>query len=382
MNIHYKVGDRTYYNNIDALAAFTKDAANDLEFVLPFKFLNNHKLWLKEPPFDVTTYMDMNTKALRDRYTRLELRYSGGTDSHTVLRSFNRTNTPCYIKHLQSSEVHLKWSMRLWDYNKPYMKQVAAQDNVLGFDCTHIGEMTCEKFDRYIQTYQGHCGTALLHTPAFIEGLYDQANNTTRVVNETTGYVYGLEKPYLVIDDGWWCWQMNDAMFSDCHWNFEQGNIVWFFFSDDVPELHIKQTWLRIRAIEHIARIEKLTTISSQWLDQVQKSKSKWYDFLNDFCGYTALNRLNGTVFTKLSDPNGTRLRDFRDYMDKAGVTKLYQEYGQDIRKNLREDFYKISNANDQNGFHNEAVVHVAGVWTKKIPVRPVTPDLLTDRVV
>ena len=68
--LYYKVGNNTYYTNVDALAAFSKDASQGLELKLDFKFIDNPKLWLKEPPLDVTTYMDMNALALRDRYNR------------------------------------------------------------------------------------------------------------------------------------------------------------------------------------------------------------------------------------------------------------------------------------------------------------------------
>ena len=103
--LYYKVGKNTYYTNVDALAAFTKDASQGLELRLDYKFIDNPKLWLNEPPLDVTTYMDMNALALRDRYKRLELRYSGGTDSQTVLRSFIRSNVNVSIGHLATSTI-------------------------------------------------------------------------------------------------------------------------------------------------------------------------------------------------------------------------------------------------------------------------------------
>ena len=380
MNIHYRVGDGTYYNNIDALAAFTKDAANGLEYVLPYKFLNNTKLWQKEPPHSVHYYMDKHAQILKDKYNRIELRYSGGTDSHTVLDSMTRTNVPVHLTHLQGSVMHRDWSLRLWDHNFKDMQNVTQRNNVQSFDLVNIDDLNTNNFDRYLQTYQGHCGTALLHTPSFIEIMYDQIVRTG-LVNERTVTVFGKEKPNLVIENGWWCWKMNDAMFSDCHYNFENTDVVLFYFSDDVPELQIKLSWARAEVTEKIARIEK-TKITDQWLSKIQRPSSSWYQYILDACGYKALNPVLNSVFTKASDPNGTRIRDLRQYNDKMGITKLFQEYGQDIRSSIRDDFYTLGNASGDNGFGGEAVTHVAGVWTKSIPIRPVTPDLLTDRVV
>ena len=372
--MHYKVGASTYYNNVDALAAFTKNAVNGLEFVLPYKFLNNTPLWQKEPPHSVHYYMDKHARILQSKYNRIELRYSGGTDSHRVLDSMTRANVPVHITHLKGSTMHQEWSERLWKNNIKDFRDVSKRDNVKSFNLNNI-ELDTNNFERYLQTYQGHCATALLHTPNFIETTYDQIKREG-FVSERSVAVFGKEKPHLVIENGWWCWKMNDANFSDCHYNFENTDVVLFYFSDEVPELQIKLSWLRAEVSEKIARMEK-TKITDQWLTNVQKPSSKWYNYILDYLGYRALNPVLNSVFTKVSDPNGTRIRELRRHNDRMGITKLFQEYGQDIRSNIRDDLYTIGDAGADNGFDGEAVVYVAGVWTKSIPIRPVAKDLL-----
>jgi len=372
--LYYKVGKQTYYTNVDALAAFTKDTSQSLELKLKYKFIDNTALWRKEPPLHINHYADMNARILRDRYDRLELRYSGGTDSQTVLRSFIRANVKIAVHHMATSTIS-KFTNDLYDHNKKDFERVAKLDNVTEFKTHHAHDMSQKEFEKALKIYHGHVGTALQNT-----GMAWMFGNDNCIFNldvpEKNGYVFGKEKPHLVIKDGWWNWTVNDAMFSDCHWNFEKGDMVWFWFSDDVPEIQIKLTHLHIRAIEEVARIEKVK-ITKQWLEDVQRADSKWYNFILAFCGYEGLNPVLNSVKPKLSDPAGTRVDEYRKYNDKKGITNLYAEYGQDIKKNLRSDFYELGDADPERTYSGEEVIHVAGVWTKPIRVKPVSSELL-----
>lgn len=372
--LYYKVGKNTYYTNVDALAAFTKDASQSLELKLDFKFIDNEKLWRQEPPLDVTHYMDLNSMAIADRYDRIELRYSGGTDSHTVLKSLIRTNTDFEINHVATSTIS-KFTNDLYKHNLKDFQKISKLDNVKKFETEHFNDMTPKTFEKALKHYTGHVGTALQNTGmSWMMG----NDNTTFTLHtpEKTAYVFGKEKPNLVIKDGWWQWKVNDAMFSDCAWNFDKGDMVWFWFSDDVPELQIKMTHLRVRAIEEIARMEKIT-ITDEWLKQVQRASSKWYNFILAFCGFEGLNPVLNSVKPKLSDPAGTRVNEYRTYNDKQGITDLYAEYGQDIKNKLRSDLYQLGEADSERTYAGEEVIHVDGVWTKPIPIKPVPVEFL-----
>ena len=372
--LYYQVGKNIYYTNVEALAAFTKDTSQSLELKLKYKFIDNPILWRKEPPLHINHYADMNARVLRDRYDRLELRYSGGTDSQTVLASFIRTNVPVAVHHLATSNIS-NFTNDLYEHNKKDFERVAKLDNVTEFKAHHFNDMTKKNFEKAIKHYVGHVGTALQNTG--MAWMMGNDNSTfTLQIPENNGFVFGKEKPHLVIKDGWWNWTVNDAMFSDCHWNYEKGDMIWFWFSDDVPEIQIKLTHLHIRAIEEVARIEK-TKITTQWLEDVQRADSKWYNFILAFCGYEGLNSVLNSAKPKLSDPEGTRVSEYRKYNDEKGITDLYAEYGQEIKKNLRSDLYELGDADPERTYVGEEVIHVSGVWTKPIPIRPVPEDML-----
>ena len=109
----------------------------------------------------------------------------------------------------------------------------------------------------------------------------------------------------------------------------------------------------------------------------MQRADSKWYNFILAFCGYEGLNPVLNSVKPKLSDPAGTRVDEYRKYNDRQGIKNLYAEYGQDIKKNLRSDFYELGDADPERTYSGEEVIHVAGVWTKPIPIKPVSHELL-----
>ena len=112
-------------------------------------------------------------------------------------------------------------------------------------------------------------------------------------------------------------------------------------------------------------------------MEEVQRASSKWYNFILAFCGFEGLNPVLNSVKPKLSDPDGTRVNEYRNYNDKQGITDLYAEYGQDIKKKLRKDFYELGDADPERTYSGEEVIHVAGVWTKPVKIKPVSPDLL-----
>ena len=148
--LYYKVGKQTYYTNVDALAAFTKDTSQSLELKLKYKFIDNTALWRKEPPLHINHYADMNARILRDRYDRLELRYSGGTDSQTVLRSFIRANVKIAVHHMATSTIS-KFTNDLYDHNKKDFERVAKLDNVTEFKTHHAHDMSQKEFEKAVK---------------------------------------------------------------------------------------------------------------------------------------------------------------------------------------------------------------------------------------
>ena len=147
--LYYQVGKKTYYTNVDALAAFTKDTSQSLELKLKYKFIDNTKLWQKEPPLHINHYADLNAKILGDRYNRLELRYSGGTDSQTVLRSFVRANVKVAVHHMATSNIS-KFTNDLYDHNKKDFQRMSKLDNVTEFKTHHAHDMSQKEFEKAI----------------------------------------------------------------------------------------------------------------------------------------------------------------------------------------------------------------------------------------
>jgi hypothetical protein len=89
-NIHYRVGNEIIFNDILAKhRGYTTQ--QPIEFVLrdqEYDQLN----WLKEPHESFDELMLAHARNLRNRYERVVLLWSGGTDSHTIYNTFVRNN--------------------------------------------------------------------------------------------------------------------------------------------------------------------------------------------------------------------------------------------------------------------------------------------------
>jgi hypothetical protein len=389
--LYYQVGDKTYYTNVDALAAFTKNPTHDLQLKLEFNFTNQPHLWLTEPKLSVHAYMDEHAKILYDRYRKVHLRYSGGTDSHTLLQSFVRTKGVVDLEHITTAEMS-DFSRDLYIHNKADFAEVAKLDAVNSFSVFDHHGLTLKEFNRALSNYKGHLNNALGNQSLYWDMCSDRTTLTGIMENDVV--VTGKEKPRLVIENGWWCWTVLDANLSDSQADFDRGLQVWFYMTDDVPELQIKLAWVKLKYLEQIAR-EQSTTITESWLANIQQTTSMYYQRINHAMGYSALNPVLNSVVGKISDPSQTRIKEYRQWNDNNNITDMFNDYCQDIVSNVRSDFYTSAGNSFQTERHelsaaeayqtevedhqtdSKQIYNISGIWHKKIPITPVSPDLL-----
>lgn len=354
---HYNAGGQRWYRNVDALATFTKDPTQPLEFALDFAFFNKPELWLTEPPESLATYQQRYAAILRDRYRNIYIEYSGGTDSHTAFTAFQNVNCPVHLTHITSEKIsNQAWVnfLRL----KPDLQKISRMDLVKSFRHAPWAAPTAREFRRMLDNARGNMHAAVYASSYQHNTSLDQ----TSALNwqNTDCIVIGKEKPFVRVIDGWWCWQTNDAQFADGYMHIDQGDIIWFFISDDVPEIQIKITWQKIAMLEKIARIEGVE-ITDSWAMATQSTDSKWYETLNIAQGYNALQPILNTNYYKVDGESNIRRRQYNDWYDKSGITDVQKEWFEDdVKPYLRDDLLDHVN--------NKPV----GVWTKPIKVRPV----------
>jgi hypothetical protein len=153
---------------------------------------------------------------------------------------------------------------------------------------------------------------------------------------------------------------------------------VWFFLTDDVPELQIKLSWLKLKYLEQLAR-ELKTPITNSWVIKIQAVTGMYYQRINHAMGYRALNPVLDTVASKMSEPSRTRIKEYRQWNDANGITNLFNDYCEDIVRNVRSDLYTSAEKRHESDYRSRVleIYNISGVWHKSIPITPVSPDLL-----
>ncbi len=111
--------------------------------------------------------------------------------------------------------------------------------------------------------------------------------------------------------------------------------------------------------------------------------------------GDSALNPVLNSVVGKISDPSQTRIKEYRQWNDNNNITDMFNDYCQDIVRNVRSDFYTSAGNSFQTERHelsaaeayqtevedhqtdSKQIYNISGIWHKKIPITPVSPNLL-----
>ena len=296
---HYDVGGKKFTRNVDAFRYLTymnnTHGANlKIRFFINFDFLINHSKyeWQKEPPKPLTYYMDKHLLLLRERYKNFFVWYSGGTDSHPMLQSFARLQVPAQVVWWRAPEYApirvVEWDKLIFPDFITYIKEANKERHLFDYyivDQCLPTEKTIERFmNDFSGTYETHKN--MWNFPGEYTN-YKGGRPQTSSLKESDCTVGGYEKPWLIIRKGWWCHSLADFSITYCP--DTQTDFIWFYITDLVPELHIKVTWLRLRALEVLLKKYNLPVTDNQ-LSKMQRSTSKYYKELNDLSQQIALN--------------------------------------------------------------------------------------------
>jgi hypothetical protein len=245
---HYQVGDRRFLNSISAWQEILRSGSAFHYSFFDKKFGSYD--WTIEP---ADTWQDLcrqRALALRQRYSWLRLWYSGGRDSHHILRVFLDNAIPLdeiVIFHNQFDPVR--------DQEMRNIVYPLAQKMLSGTN-TRITNVTIGAED-YDRTFQKNWWDLDPATPQ--QNTWFQPNNWASIIRQrpdvfvpdhsgvNVGNISGADRPRLVIEDGAWHMQVNDRMFECCTGS---DSMELFYLSPDLPALHAKQCWMSINHVE------------------------------------------------------------------------------------------------------------------------------------
>jgi hypothetical protein len=354
---YFTAGKKVFYKDIDALT-YASQNRDEVKFHLDFDFFKKEKrdLWLIEPERDINYYWSKHAKILQNKYSKLYLPYSGGTDSNTILQIFlnndikNITLINLTQKELDKTLDELKFPVKL--ISEKYRNQLQNFEyNTISFNENYLvpkynlaaWEKTLNEFpiiwnvDIPVSSYN-----SLLKWSNY---LYTDTEKLL-TLKDNDCVIYGYEKPKIRFKDGWWGWQIhNEFQFIDNRIPFNnQQNSVYFFISDDVPEIQIKMSWMMIRVIKKLLTQYNFPITTSS-VDQIQEDKSFFYTKIIKGLGLDAVTPLLNTKL--LHRPGGKAIRDIRPELSYGQYykefTTISENYTKKAIKTIDAKFLEVS---------------------------------------
>lgn len=241
---YWTVDDRRTYSKLEAIMWANGDPAR-----IKYHWMENtwdRADFSKEPETSWEDLCMIRARQIREQHDWVCLWFSGGYDSMQMLHSFIKSG--CKIDEI----AFIDWSHFYDDGELPTAKKIADwyrvnhNSNVRITNADIDYQHTSDWF-RDNPNWITHPGDTIRFARPYL-GIRVEANKTIRDhrSNQRRAEVMGLEKPKMDIYNGMWRTFMSDTTMA----NSAGADLVQFYCSDDLPELHIKQVYMAIRFFE------------------------------------------------------------------------------------------------------------------------------------
>jgi len=241
------IGDKRVYNQFEAqrLAFVPGGPAYRFSFLEDeFDQLD----WTQEPSESWEELCVERAIQLRQKYKNLKLLFTAGRDSGHIWNVFERAGIPIDELVLIYSQYH---PVRSKDYHEmiypmavelckrhPKMKlrtlclQRDQQDFQMKNSDWIDGSNSRQGRTLFLPCHFGHVLTTM--DPEYM--------------HSDTGYICGLEKPHLKIEDGNYVFAHLDVALE--WWCTDMPNVDWFYWAPEMPKFFLKQAWLEVNHLE------------------------------------------------------------------------------------------------------------------------------------
>lgn len=269
---HWIVNGQAYYNQLSAWQAI-KATGGDGRFYFNEVAYDQHD-WSQDPAESWDSLVHARCLQLRQRYTRLKLYYSAGRDSYHVLKSFARYNIPVdeliilyYPLNPMRNKEYYQWILPMaQEYKKinPLVKITTVEIDDAAYNSYYAEDWAERSSDAHA-----------------VFGLFQPtdhgwiANRYNLDTESGTGVIVGVDKPKIYLKDG--------KIYSTVYDNIfifylsamrTQKNLECFYFTNDMPELHIKQCHMLVDYLR-----SHYPTADQEFIHQfVDRPSSPYYD--------------------------------------------------------------------------------------------------------
>jgi len=241
----YEVNGKKYLNKYHALEHCPESEWPQWNFNNEAYSLVN---WSQEPTTDLYELYKVRAVQLRLKYDYLLLYYSGGVDSHAVLRAFIDNNIP-----LDGIVISGSYSVDREDLSCNQEQKRVAQAYI--DQLKKFNKLTCPVF--YLDTVRYHhfedenwvyaCGQALTPQVYSYNNFWQEPWLQDFLMRGKTAFIRGVDKPRIILQDNQWYVSFLDAyIMSGTPTGMLKANQDWdiqeyFYWSPDKPEIGAKQ---------------------------------------------------------------------------------------------------------------------------------------------
>jgi hypothetical protein len=271
--IAYRVGEKFIYNIYPALME-SMTSGQPLEFYCRDQTYDQYN-WTVEPKQSLDDLMTEYAWSLRNKYERLILLWSGGTDSHTIYNIFKRAN-------IHIDEIVIKASAHLEQYPDHHVTWMKANHYdpttiITRYDQndTELRSIDCPDED-WVWKNKGDLLMFGMSTGA--EGVKHLIERNH--AGKTWTAIAGYEKPRLIYKNGkWYARHLDSPMRQTMNYD----HLTLFFLE---PLINIKQNHLVKHAVKKHIALNNLPLYNGDW------AEAKWDKTIDGYRGWaTACGR-------------------------------------------------------------------------------------------
>lgn len=250
----YEAWQYAYNNNI---------SLSELNYNFNDEYLNQFD-WSVEPTETIDELYVKRARQLREKYDYLVLMYSGGIDSHVVLHTFLDNNIKIdeiivctNLKYL--SKKH-KFNQEVFETAIPRLESLKLSEKNIKINIVDVGELISKQYldntqlNNFLYNANGTLSTWTIAIRSWLFKLQQQHQIEISKSGNKIGYIWGLDKPAIRIENNNYCFKYDDSapdfacknFFSKKVYGNELSNFTdeAFYVSKEVPELTIKQAHL------------------------------------------------------------------------------------------------------------------------------------------
>jgi hypothetical protein len=258
---YYQVGDFKSLSKFEAWQ-HARDAGISSESI---RFDFNSDLfstidWSIEPSESLDKLYANRARQLREKYDYIVLVYSGGIDSHVALQSFlkNGIKIDEIITLCNSLETGGVFNQEVFKFAVPYIDSLNLENLGTKFSLVDIGLGWQEQYNDLLHRRDFFYAVNGLPCPwnHYVRSGKLKIENFENHVelsknNKKVGYVWGIDKPNLLLEDGYFVFKfvdvvpdfgvrkfLNDTIYKDSLSNIYDEP---FYITRDAPEIVIKQ---------------------------------------------------------------------------------------------------------------------------------------------